>query len=65
MALGTPDRKGMVGQSRIPQICIFAPMVTAFVFLAEMGFDGRNVSALLSSNLVSIKLNSVSLDLLA
>jgi hypothetical protein len=38
-------------------------MVIAFVFLAEMGFDGRNVSALLSSNLVSIKLNSVSLDL--
>lgn len=53
----------MVGQSRIPQICIFAPMVITFVFLAEMGFDGRNVSALLSSNLVSIKLNSVSLDL--
>lgn len=44
----------MVGQSRIPQICIFAPMVITFVFLAEMGFDGRNVSALLSSNLVSI-----------
>lgn len=59
MALGTPDRKGMVGQFRIPQICIFTPMVIAFVFLAEMGFDGRNVSALLSSNLVSIKLNSV------
>ena len=53
----------MVGQSRIPQICIFTPMVIAFVFLTEMGFDGRNVSALLSSNLVSIKLNSVSLDL--
>lgn len=49
----------MVGQFRIPQICIFTPMVIAFVFLAEMGFDGRNVSALLSSNLVSIKLNSV------
>ena len=57
-APGTPAKDGMVGQSQIPQICTieltFAPKMIAFAFLAEMGFDGRNVSALLSSNLVSI-----------
>lgn len=64
-ALGTPAKNGMVGQSQIPQICTieltFAPQMIAFAFLAEMGIDGRNISALLSPNLVSIKLNSMSL----
>ena len=64
-ALGTPAKNGMVGQSQIPQICTiehtFAPKMVTFAFLAEMGFDGRNISALLSPNSVSIKLNSMSL----